>query len=35
MLSDLGTTSKAQVEAAIEGHVLACAELVGTYEKLR
>jgi Raf kinase inhibitor-like YbhB/YbcL family protein len=32
-LADLGAATKAQVEAAMKGHVLAQAELVGTYEK--
>jgi hypothetical protein len=33
VLPDLGRPTKAALEAAIEGHVLARAELVGTYEK--
>jgi len=33
MLGDLGHPTKAQLEKAIAGHVLAYAELVGTYEK--
>ncbi len=33
VLSDLGAATKPQVEAAMKGHVLAQAELVGTYEK--
>lgn len=33
VLPDLGTPTKAQLEKAIEKHVLARAELVGTYEK--
>jgi Raf kinase inhibitor-like YbhB/YbcL family protein len=33
VLGDLGTPTKAEVEAAMEGHVLAQAELMGTYEK--
>jgi len=33
VLPDLGTPTKAQVEAAMKGHVLAQAELMGTYEK--
>ena len=33
MLSDLGTPTKAQLLQAMEGHVLATAELVGTYIK--
>lgn len=32
-LADLGTPSKAQLEQAMQGHVLATAELVGTYQK--
>jgi Raf kinase inhibitor-like YbhB/YbcL family protein len=32
-LGDLGEPSKAAVEAAMEGHILASGELVGTYEK--
>lgn len=32
-LGDLGEPTKAEVEAAMEGHVLAKAELVGTYVK--
>ncbi|MCG6923965.1 MAG: YbhB/YbcL family Raf kinase inhibitor-like protein [Acidobacteria bacterium] len=32
-LPDLGAPTKAAVEAAIKGHVLAEAELMGTYEK--
>ncbi len=32
-LGDLGTPTKADVERAMEGHVLARAELVGTYER--
>jgi len=35
VLPDLGDASKADVEAAMKGHVLARAELVGTYEKGR
>jgi Raf kinase inhibitor-like YbhB/YbcL family protein len=35
VLPDLGDASKADVEAAMKGHVLAHAELVGTYEKRR
>jgi Raf kinase inhibitor-like YbhB/YbcL family protein len=34
VLGDLGSPTKARLEAAIEGHVLARAQLVGTYEKL-
>lgn len=34
-LGDLGTPTKAALERAMEGHVLAKAELVGTYEKKR
>jgi phosphatidylethanolamine-binding protein (PEBP) family uncharacterized protein len=33
MLPDLKRPSKAQVEKAMQGHVLAQAELVGTYQK--
>jgi Raf kinase inhibitor-like YbhB/YbcL family protein len=33
VLPDLGAATKAQVEAAMKGHVLAHAELVGTYQK--
>jgi hypothetical protein len=33
-LPDLGAATKAQVEAAMKGHVVAQAELVGTYEKV-
>jgi len=32
-LADLGTPGKAELERAIKGHVLARAELVGTYQK--
>jgi Raf kinase inhibitor-like YbhB/YbcL family protein len=35
VLSDLGTPTKAKLEAAMRGHVLAHAELVGTYQKHR
>lgn len=34
-LKDLGAATKAQVEAAMKGHVLAQAELMGTYQKKR
>ena len=34
-LGDLGTLTKAELEKAMEGHVLARVELVGTYEKAR
>jgi Raf kinase inhibitor-like YbhB/YbcL family protein len=34
-LGDLGTPTKAKVEAAMKGHVLAEAVLMGTYEKQR
>jgi Raf kinase inhibitor-like YbhB/YbcL family protein len=34
-LPDLREPTKAQLEAAMEGHVLAKAELVGTYQKAR
>lgn len=33
VLPDLGAASKAELEKAMKGHVLAQAELVGTYEK--
>ena len=33
VLPDLGTATKPQVEAAMKGHVLAQAELMGTYQK--
>jgi len=33
VLPDLGTPTKAQLEKAMQGHVLAQAELIGTYEK--
>jgi hypothetical protein len=33
LLSDLGTPTKSQLEKAMEDHVLARAELIGTYEK--
>jgi Raf kinase inhibitor-like YbhB/YbcL family protein len=33
MLSDLGRPTKAQVEAAMKGHVLEQAQLMGTYQK--
>jgi Raf kinase inhibitor-like YbhB/YbcL family protein len=35
VLPELGPATKAQVEAAMKGHVLAQAELVGTYQKRR
>jgi len=35
VLSDLGKPTKAQLEKAMEGHVLASAELIGTYQKTR
>jgi hypothetical protein len=35
VLPDLQTPTKAQVEAAMNGHVLAGAELLGTYQKSR
>ncbi len=35
LLPDLGRPTKAALEAAMAGHVLARAELVGTYEKKR
>jgi Raf kinase inhibitor-like YbhB/YbcL family protein len=33
ILPDLGGSTKTQLETAMQGHVLACAEFVGTYEK--
>jgi Raf kinase inhibitor-like YbhB/YbcL family protein len=33
VLPDLGTPTKAQLEAAMQGHILAETELLGTYEK--
>jgi Raf kinase inhibitor-like YbhB/YbcL family protein len=33
MLGDLGRPSKARLEAAMRGHVLASAELLGTYQR--
>ena len=33
VLPDLGAATKAQVEAAMKGHVVAQAELMGTYQK--
>jgi hypothetical protein len=33
MLGDLGRPTKAQVERAMTGHILAEGRLVGTYEK--
>jgi phosphatidylethanolamine-binding protein (PEBP) family uncharacterized protein len=33
VLPDLGTPSKARLEDAMQGHILASAELVGTYQK--
>ena len=33
MLPDLGAATKPQVEAAMKGHVIAQAELMGTYQK--
>lgn len=35
VLGDLGTPTKARLEAAMKGHVLVQAELVGTYQKRR
>lgn len=35
VLPDLGPATKAQVEQAMQGHVLGKAELIGTYEKGR
>ena len=34
-LPDLGTPTKAQLEKAMQGHVLAEAQLIGTYEKTK
>jgi len=35
MLDGLGSPRKHELEAAMKGHILASAELVGTYEKIR
>jgi phosphatidylethanolamine-binding protein (PEBP) family uncharacterized protein len=35
VLPDLGAPTKAELETALTGHVLATAELVGTYERDR
>jgi Raf kinase inhibitor-like YbhB/YbcL family protein len=35
VLSDLGPVTKKELEAAMKGHILAQAELVGTYQKRR
>ena len=35
VLSDLGRPTKAKLEAAMKGHIIAAAQLVGTYEKRR
>ena len=35
MLPDLNHPTKAQLEKAMEGHILAKAELMGTYQKAR
>lgn len=35
VLGDLGSPSKAALESAMDGHVLAMSELVGTYQKKR
>jgi len=35
VLPDLGTPTKPQMESAIQGHVIAQAQLVGTYQKQR
>jgi Raf kinase inhibitor-like YbhB/YbcL family protein len=35
VLPDLGAAAKPQVEAAMKGHVIAHAELMGTYQKTR
>jgi Raf kinase inhibitor-like YbhB/YbcL family protein len=34
-LADLGATTKKRLEEAMQGHILAQAELIGTYEKTR
>jgi phosphatidylethanolamine-binding protein (PEBP) family uncharacterized protein len=34
-LGDLGRPTKARVEQALEEHILARAELIGTYQKAR
>lgn len=33
ILPDMGTPTKKQLESAMEGHILAVAELIGTYQK--
>ena len=33
VLSDLGTPTKAELEATMEGHILEMVELIGTYER--
>jgi hypothetical protein len=33
VLPGLGTAAKVRVEAAMQGHVIAHAELIGTYQK--
>jgi Raf kinase inhibitor-like YbhB/YbcL family protein len=35
LLPDLGSPTKARLEAAMKGHVLAQAELIGTYHRQR
>lgn len=35
VLPDLGQATKSKVEAAMKGHILAEAQLVGTYQKRR
>ena len=35
MLPDLGKPTKSQLEQAMQGHILAQAELIGTYRKVR
>ncbi len=35
MLPDLGRPGKARIEQALQGHILAQAELIGTYQKRR
>ena len=35
VLPDIGTPTKAKIEAAMAGHIIATAELVGTYERTK
>ncbi len=35
VLPDLGSPTKKELEKAMEGHILARAEIIGTYEKAR